>query len=195
MSSPGLEDLSRLSVAELAERLKTDQSGASHICEEILIRFRPLLHKSWLEIAQAVSQNIEEEDFVQDVLLRLLSSIHALRNPHAFPGYLRAIVQAVKVDHCKRAGQLRPDPEALVPETAVDTEDLHKELIIESYLKLLPERERQVLQYVLFGGSSGVDGARELGLSPSSFRSTKAKGLKRLRKIVREEMEQIEKKS
>lgn len=181
--SPETANLSQLSVAALAERLRADPSeGSADVCIELLNRFRPLLHRAWLGIAREVYPSVEEEDFVQSVILRLLGSVRALRDPKAFPGYLKEIVRAVREDTRRRAGV-----KALVElgDLAAMEEGTHSALVVDSYLRLLSEKEANILRAVLFEDRSSVDAAKSFGLTAAAFRSEKSRAIKHLRQLLR----------
>lgn len=151
-------------------------------------RFEPLLRRAWWGI---LSGRGEYEDFVQEVYLRLFARIRDLKQPAAFPGYLKSIVHSVAWDTVRkyrahREGEMETlDLRTL--QSRIDQEILAG-IYVRSYLELLPPSERRVLALEYVVGASPDEIMREMGLTRGGISSAKSKGISKLRKVFASEL-------
>jgi RNA polymerase sigma-70 factor, ECF subfamily len=119
----------------------------------------------------------DAEDLMQDVFVKALERLPALREPAAFRGWLIAIARRTAADHQRskrpvtgidecREGQTRPDGEAFAVLGAIQD---------------LPESYREPLVLRLVEGMTGPEIAARTGLTPDSVRVNLCRGMKLLR--------------
>ena len=121
----------------------------------------------------------EAEDLVQDVFVRAMQQLKALREPGAFGGWLGAIARRAAMDAHRRrrpsvemqdfAGGFRPDAEPFE---------------ILATLQELPKAYRETLILRLVEGMSGPEIAEQTGLTPESVRVNLCRGMKLLREAL-----------
>jgi RNA polymerase sigma factor (sigma-70 family) len=175
---------------------RSSPEGASPYCQEIIHRFEPLLRKAWRHLSQSIehlAQPMEYRDFVQDVFVRLFGGLPNLREPRAFPGYFQRCVQSTVVTAIrrKRAPEENIDDRAMEIATRVD-EEILTAVFLQSYLHLLPQRERTVLQLEWVDGLSPDEIATTLGLSRGGASAAKSRGISKLREIIAAEARWLE---
>lgn len=179
-----------MSLEALIEGLRgASQEAASPFCQEIIYRFEPLLRKAWRHLPPPT----DYQDFVQDVFVRLFGGLARLREPRAFPGYFQRCVQSTVVSALRKR---RP------PEDSIDERDFHiasrvdEEILtavfLQSYLHLLPPRERSVLQLEWVDGLSPDQVAAVLGLSRGGASAAKSRGISKLRHIIASEARSLD---
>jgi RNA polymerase sigma-70 factor (ECF subfamily) len=122
----------------------------------------------------------EVDDLMQDVFVRALRQLPALRDPAAFGGWLCSIARRAATDNARarrrllfhmpeRSGGPRPDGEAFA--------------ILES-IRDLPESYRETLSLRLVEGMTGPEIATRTGLTPESVRVNLCRGMKLLRELL-----------
>jgi RNA polymerase sigma-70 factor (ECF subfamily) len=170
-------NLSSLTTEELILRLKEVGAERSLYCQEIILRFEPLLRRAWQREASS-----EYQDFVQDVFVRLFAGLPQLRDPKAFPGYFRSVAHSVASHRWKKANARPTRSEEEVERLVKGTdESLITRIFIRSYLERLPTREREVITLAFLEDLSPKDIAALLGVEEGAIRATKSRALKRLR--------------
>ena len=130
----------------------------------------------------------EADEIVQDAFVRLLGRFADLRNPDAFPAYLRRTIVSVaqnrwrrhRVERAflRREAATRIDPEARVPD--------HDEELWTCLLEL-PERQRAAIVLRFYEDLSERQTAEILGCSVGAAKKLVARGLSTLRSIVGED--------
>jgi RNA polymerase sigma factor (sigma-70 family) len=186
-------DISALTVEELVLFLReATQEGASIYCEEIIRRFEPLLRQAW----RKSGFKDEYQDFLHDVLVRLFRALPHLENPKAFPGYFRRVVLSVVVDYSRRGlpASVQSLDEADEVVDRVDQKILAG-VFVRSYLEHLPPRERDVLTLATLHELADEKIAEQLGITRGAVRTTKARALNRLRKLLVAEAGALDEKS
>jgi RNA polymerase sigma-70 factor (sigma-E family) len=135
------------------------------------------------------------EDVVQDVFVRLQQRWDALADQWDPLPYLRtAVINGCRSAFKRRASLLRRQAaaanESLVPppltaeESVLLSEDRRRLL---AALATLPRRRREVLVLRYYVGLSEAEIASTLGISPGTVKSTAARGLDALARILKEE--------
>ena len=169
--------------------LKARPEEAYLYAAEIIRRFQPALRQAWRQGAF----QLEFQDFVQDVFVRLFGSLRSLRNPKAFPGFLYQVAHSVAADHARRGWRAEVEP--LDPLREIGDrfdERLLAGIFVRSYLEELPPREREVARMSFLEERSAEDIAQALELTPGAVRATKARAARRLRGILLREAEDLE---
>jgi RNA polymerase sigma-70 factor (sigma-E family) len=133
------------------------------------------------------------EDVVQDVFVRLQQRWDNLAGQWDPLPYLRtAVVNGCRSAFKRRASQLRrqaaaaaelPPPPLTAEESVLLTEDRRRLL---AALAVLPRRRREVLVLRYYVGLSEAEIASTLGISPGTVKSTAARGLDALARILEE---------
>lgn len=187
MSDEKLE-LKLLTTEELILQLKDAPIQlASLYCEELITRFEPLLRRAWQrEVAG------EYQDFVQDVFVRLFAGLPQLRNPKAFPGYLRSIVLSVASHHWRSKGRALSRTAAEVERLVHGfDETLITRIFIRTYVERLPSRERDVIAMAYLQDLSTAEIAIKLEMKTGAVRSLKGRALNRLRELFLEDAKDL----
>lgn len=182
-------ELAALPVAELAAELAAAPPGGGSVyAEEIIRRFEPLLRHAWRRGGFAV----EYGDFVQQVFTELFAGLPKLRQPGAFPGYLRRVALSVAARFARRSSREPTSSGEPAPTLEALGADLFARAAIRSVLERLPARERQVVEGLFLEGRSPAELASRLGLDAGSVRMTKSRAIKRLRDIFESEAATLE---
>jgi RNA polymerase sigma-70 factor, ECF subfamily len=119
----------------------------------------------------------EAEDLMQDVFVKVLERLPALREPAAFCGWLIAIARRTATDYLRSK---RPTSEAgpsLPGGPGPDGEAFEVLAIIQR----LPKSYRETLVLRLVEGMTGPEIAARTGLAPDSVRVNLCRGMKLLR--------------
>ena len=105
---------------------------------------------------------LEYRDFVQDVFVRLFGGLPALRDTRAFPGYFQRLVQStVATAIRKKDPPVDSIDERLVAKISSRVDhDILAAVFLQSYLHLLPPREREVLSWSGWRGSPRAKSGR-----------------------------------
>ncbi|HMF78934.1 MAG TPA: sigma-70 family RNA polymerase sigma factor [Bryobacteraceae bacterium] len=123
-----------------------------------------------------VSYN-DAEDLVQDVFMKALEQLPALREPAAFCGWLITIARRLATDHLRaRRITLEAEP-VLAGGPAPDGEAF----AVLAVIQRLPESYRETLIFRLVEGMTGPEIAARTGLTPDSVRVNLCRGMKLLR--------------
>ncbi len=120
------------------------------------------------------------DDLMQDVFVRALRQLPALRDAGAFGGWLCAIARRAATDHARarrrllfrmpeRSGGSRPDGEVFA---------------VFATIRQLPESYRETLLLRLLEGMTGPEIASRTGLTPESVRVNLCRGMKMLRELL-----------
>lgn len=156
-----------------ATLVRAAQSGDRVAFGELYQQYGRLIHGVLL--AQVTYQ--DAEDLMQDVFMKALKQLPALREPAAFPGWLIAIARRTATDFLRTrrptvmvepflAGGIGPDGEAFA---------------ILAVIQTLPESYRETLIFRLVEGMTGPEIAARTGLTPDSVRVNLCRGMKLLR--------------
>lgn len=106
------------------------------------------------------------EDLVQEVFLKAMKQLGALREPAAFGGWLAMIARHVAFDSRRRA---RDTVELSDDLAAHDPGDAEAESVL-GLIRTLPEAYREPLILRLVEGMTGPEIAERTGLTPGSVR-------------------------
>src|SRR5689334_21437993 len=125
----------------------------------------------------------EADDLVQDVFVSALRQLHALRDEHAFGGWLATIARNRANGWHRDAVEVAELPEDLAAgSTQEDEEDARRAL---AAVRALPEAYRETLMMRLVEGMTGPEIAARTSLTPESVRVNLCRGMKLLREALK----------
>lgn len=161
--------------------VRASQQGDTEAFGQLYQRYARMVHGVLLSRVHAT----DVEDLVQDVFLRALPRLRALREASRFGGWLAAIARNMAIDFHRRAQTRResrdataePDEQA-APGRASDAREAAE--ILEC-IRSLPEAYREPLILRLVEGMSGPEIADRTGLLPGSVRVNLHRGMQQLR--------------
>jgi len=119
----------------------------------------------------------DAEDLVQDVFVRAMEQLRALREPEAFGGWLASVARRAAFDHRRRVRPVSNLPDDIPAVNRPDGEAFEVLAIIQR----LPDSYRETLLLRLVEGMTGPEIAARTGLTPSSVRVNLCRGMKLLR--------------
>ena len=132
---------------ELSSLLQQTKSGDTHAYDRIVARFRDLAYSYAYSILRDFGL---AEDATQEAFLQAYHDLPALREPLAFPGWLRRIVfkECDRLTRRKRVPALPLEAAAEVPsrdlEPGPDLEARERRAAVQAAIHSLPEHEREV---------------------------------------------------
>ena len=124
----------------------------------------------------------EADDLVQDVFMSAMRQLHALRDEHAFGGWLATIARNRANGWHRGAVEMTELPEIVSRSTQEEEEDARRAL---AAVRSLPEAYRETLMMRLVEGMSGPEIAARTGLTPDSVRVNLHRGMKLLREALK----------
>lgn len=119
----------------------------------------------------------DAEDLMQDVFVRAMEQVAALRDPAAFGAWLGAIARRAAFDHHRR---VRPMT-SLVDATTGGSRPDGEAFDVLDVIRQLPEAYREPLILRLVEGMTGPEIALRTGLTGASVRVNLCRGMKMLR--------------
>ncbi len=119
----------------------------------------------------------DAEDLMQDVFVKAMQQLAALREPEAFRSWLITIARRVAVDHLRSTRSTTESGTAALTAPASSAEPL----AILATIQRLPETYREPLILRLVEGMTGPEIAARTGLTPDSVRVNLCRGMKILR--------------
>jgi len=124
----------------------------------------------------------EADDLVQDVFISAMRQLHALRDEHAFGGWLATIARNRANGWHRGAVEVTELPEIATRSTQEEEEDARRALVA---VRSLPEAYRETLMMRLVEGMSGPEISARTGLTPESVRVNLHRGMKLLREALK----------
>ena len=124
----------------------------------------------------------DAEDLMQDVFVKALQQLATLREPAAFCGWLIAITRRVAADHQRSKKSMAQLDLVPVSASRLDPEPVAVLAIIQQ----LPETYRETIILRLVEGMTGPEIAARTGLTPDSVRVNLCRGMKLLRRYLKE---------
>jgi RNA polymerase sigma-70 factor, ECF subfamily len=119
----------------------------------------------------------DAEDLMQDVFIKALKQLPALREPAAFAGWLMAIARRTATDYLRTHKTTIP----LDPFFAEPSQPKADAFAVLAIIQRLPESYRETLIFRLVEGMTGLEIAARTGLTPDSVRVNLCRGMKLLR--------------
>jgi len=141
-------------------------------------------------IARRVRADIDVDDVVQDVFLRMQRGLAGLRDEERFGPWVYQVARSAIIDHQRVAAKHRVvDGEAMEEEAPeVDEDDSAVERELASYIALfvamLPSPYREALTLTELEGLTQKQAADMLGISLSGMKSRVQRGRQQLRKAL-----------
>jgi RNA polymerase sigma factor (sigma-70 family) len=135
----------------------------------------------------------EADDLAQQTWVFLFQARHRIKDPDKLPAWLvrvatRTAIHAVrkKASEARAADEIAPPAELILP--IDDVERSERAAIVHAAINALNERCRLLLQALFLSTEKKTyrDIARKLGIPPNSFGPTRARCLKKLRRILEE---------
>jgi len=123
----------------------------------------------------------EADDLVQDVFVSALRQLHALRDEHAFGGWLAAIARNCANGFYRGAVEVEELPELVTHSRQEEEHEARRAL---AAIRVLPEAYRETLMMRLVEGMTGPEIAARTGLTPDSVRVNLHRGMKLLREAL-----------
>jgi RNA polymerase sigma-70 factor (ECF subfamily) len=155
------------------ELIRAAQSGDRTAFGRLYERYGTLVHG----VLIARVPYGEAEDLMQDVFVKAMQQLGALREPQAFPSWLITIARRVATDHCRSTRCRRFL--GITPERAPKCDP--ESLAVLATLQRLPKAYRETLILRLVEGLTGPEIAARTGLTPDSVRVNLCRGMKILR--------------
>lgn len=177
-----LTDAAQAKLSQILIWLRSgEEPAASNAASELARRFQPLMRRFWREHAGGAY-----EDFVQEVLLRLFRAFRRDTDVQALPGLLKRIVVGVAADYWRsqakhELGREQFDPAEL---DIAFQEEIAPAVAMSVLTDNLSPREREVVEMSFVADMDTVNIASALGVSEGAVRMTRARALRRLRKLL-----------
>lgn len=145
---------------------------------------------SSLGYARALLRDERAEEAVQDAFIEAYRGLHSLREPAAFPGWLRRIVHKQCDRRMRRIRELASDSlEATSPVNAESQlETSERWTAFRATLEALPEHERVVASLHHLGDAPIQEIARFLQLSPGAVKTRLSRARARMRDALESTM-------
>ena len=163
-------------VPALAALVRAAKAGDRAAFGELYKRFAGMVHS----IALAGGAMADADDVVQEVFMRALRRLKALRSCEAFGAWIAAIARNTTRDvHQKLHDQLEGRDMRTIAGTQHDEMEARIAL---NAIRGLPRAYRETIMMRLVDGLTGPEIADRTGLSPASVRVNLHRGMKLLRK-------------
>lgn len=127
----------------------------------------------------------QAQDIAQEAFVRIAGRFHDLRNPDAFPGYLRTTVLNLSRGYLRRLRTQRDYTQRAAGEVEAPREDTEGRDEMWRALQRLPHRQRAALVLRYYEDLSERQAADALGCSVSAMKSLVTRGLQALRAEMR----------
>jgi RNA polymerase sigma-70 factor (ECF subfamily) len=161
-----------------AALVRAAQAGDRAAFGEIYRQFARMIHG----ILLAHVRYGDAEDLMQDVFVRALQQLPALRETAALGGWLASIARHAALDYYKRIRVLAALPERLAGGSRPDGEAFE----VLAMIQTLPECYRETLVLRLVEGMTGPEISARTGITAESVRVNLCRGMK----LLREKLEQ-----
>jgi RNA polymerase sigma-70 factor (ECF subfamily) len=138
-------------------------------------------------IAVARGPASEADDVVQETFLAVQRGLAGLRDPRAFPAWVRSVAANVATDRLRRRarGPRRVAmPEDVAARPSADGDDGALRARVLARIQELPEPYRETLVWRLVEGLTGPEIAERTGLTPGSVRVNLCRGMALLRPLL-----------
>jgi len=154
-------------------------------------QIRDCYHRIERQVAKSIRFE-DVEDLVQEVWIRALKSLHKLKEQSKFETWVYRITRAAIADYYQVNQELWRAYHYVVPVRMQKAEEASPDamIIMLDLMKKAEEGERKprsVFFYHFFGGYNQVEIARGLGAPYWAIHGQYARGLKRIRELLKEE--------
>lgn len=181
---------------ELMETVLAARAGDSQACGRLYEAFRDMVYSIALRETKSPSL---AEDIVQETFLEMMGSIHALREPEAFPAWLKAIACHQCTRYYKRKetrheltvdtpenleilNSLQENRSAHLPEEAADRKELRETLL--AMLEQLPDVQSSALRMFYYDELSLKTIAQVQGVSVNTANTRLNRGRLAVKKSI-----------
>lgn len=123
------------------------------------------------------------EDLLQELLLALHNQRHTYDPAQPLTAWVHAIARYKIVDHLRRRSRSEALNEPFddgEPFAGADHDAAEARYDVATLLRELPDRQRQLIEYVKIGGASVAEAARLTGMSESAVKVGIHRGLRKL---------------
>ena len=125
------------------------------------------------------------DDLVQDVFIRAMRRLGALRKSECFGAWLAAIARNLANDFHRRSLPEEPMPEAVeIADETANTDQQHDAARVLDAICALPDVYRETLILRLIEGMTGPEIAQRTGLTHGSVRVNLHRGMQQLRAVL-----------
>lgn len=137
------------------------------------------------------------DDVAQEVLLAVLKALPHYRDQgRPFLAFVYGIAAHKVADAHRSAGRNRADPMPDVPDSAIQSDGPEQRVLqdelslsMDRLLRLLPDKQREILILRVMVGMSAEETALAVGSTPGAVRVAQHRALSRLRKVLPSEEE------
>jgi RNA polymerase sigma-70 factor, ECF subfamily len=157
--------------------IRAAQGGDRVAFGRLYEQYEPLIHG--ILIARVAYD--DAEDLMQDVFVKAMQQLAALRDPGSFCSWLITIARRVAADHMRSTRSTRAATTSSVGAPKSNPEPL----AILATIQALPETYREPLMLRLVEGMTGPEIAARTGLTPDSVRVNLCRGMKILREYLK----------
>jgi RNA polymerase sigma-70 factor, ECF subfamily len=164
-------------------RLRMIEPGARGAWRELEAKLRPF-------VARRVRSEIDVDDVVQDVFLRMQRGLPALRDEERFGPWVYQVARSAIIDHRRVTAKHRPVPDVCSEDEPVVVEEdglaVEQELAnyIAPFVAMLPSPYREALTLTELEGVTQKQAAEMLGISLSGMKSRVQRGRVQLRRAL-----------
>jgi RNA polymerase sigma-70 factor, ECF subfamily len=127
----------------------------------------------------------DADDLLHEVFLRAMARIGTLRDPAAFPAWLRALARNAAHDLWRTPRRRAAHDELPENLAAAERPDGEAWQVL-ARIRALPRAYRETLMLRLVEGMSGPEIAARTGLTPDSVRVNLSRGMRKLRALLGE---------
>jgi RNA polymerase sigma-70 factor, ECF subfamily len=153
-----------------------------HALEQI---WNELAHKLRVFIRRRVSNDVEADDILQDVFLKLARRAKELPEPAKLPGWIFLITRNAIIDHYRTRKETVAVPETLASEVEAAPEEAEGlNASLRRMIRNLPEPYREAILLAEFEDLPQVELAKRLGISISGAKSRVQRGRQMLKKML-----------
>lgn len=149
------------------------------------------LKSVWQEYSQAlkylirrhVSDETLVEDILQDVLVKVQSRVHSLRDSDRLKSWIYQICRNTIIDYYRRQKNVSESPDNLIVETQAEEEQFRQGLdsCMQEMIEKLPAKYRQAVILTAYEGLTQKEMSNRLGLSHSGAKSRVQRARERLK--------------
>lgn len=149
------------------------------------------LKSVWQEYSQAlkylirrhVSDETLVEDILQDVLVKVQSRVHSLRDSDRLKSWIYQICRNTIIDYYRRQKNVSESPDNLIVETQAEEEQFRQDLdsCMQEMIEKLPAKYRQAVILTAYEGLTQKEMSNRLGLSHSGAKSRVQRARERLK--------------
>jgi len=173
----------------IAAPLAGARRGDAAAFAELVRAIRPLVFR-WACVDSGDPD--DAEDITQEVLVRVYRGLHTYHEGSSFTTWLYQIARNVGLDRKRKRARRRRLWEAVRPSSREVADDGPEEAfvrgefgsIVQTFVRELPQRQRQALDLVDLQGHSPTEAAEMLGMDAGTVRTHLHRARRRLRTLI-----------